>query len=129
MLLYFSTTNAVKQGGVLSPLYYLSIFKNKMCDICPEFAYEYDLQFNPSKCQLIKYGSGTDCHFYFDGIQVKHNKKGFHVGHVIGPGTRQAMLKDMCHNFIWRVNALSVNVGFCNKCTKRQLFMSYCIFL
>ena len=40
---------------------------NKMCYICLEFAYEYDLQFNPSKCQLIKYQSSTDCPFYFDG--------------------------------------------------------------
>ena len=49
---------------------------NKMCDICLEFAFEYDLQFNPSKCKLIKYGCSTDCPFYFDGIQVKHTKKG-----------------------------------------------------
>ena len=36
---------------------------NKMCDICLEFAYEYDLQFNPSKCQLIKYGRVPTAHF------------------------------------------------------------------
>ena len=84
-----------------------------MCDTCLEFAYEYDLQFNPLKCQLTKYGSGTDCQFYFDGIQVKQNKKRLHVGHVIGTGTHQAMVKDMCHDFIWRVNALSANFGFC----------------
>ena len=28
-----------------------------------EFAYEYDLQFNPSKYQRIKYGSSTDSPF------------------------------------------------------------------
>ena len=32
----------------------------------------------------------------------------------------------ICHEFIWRVNALSANLGFCNISTKRQLFMSYC---
>ena len=36
------------------------------------------------------------------------------------------MVKDMCHDLIWRVNALSANFGFCNISTKRQLFMSYC---
>ena len=96
-----------------------------MCGICLEFAYECDLQFNPSKCQLIKYGSSTDCPFYFDGIQVKQSKKRLHVGHIIGPGTHQAMVKGMCHDFIWRVNALSANVGFCKISIKRQLFMSY----
>ena len=74
---------------------------NKMCDICLEFAY--DLQFNLSKCQLIKYGCSTDCPFYFDG-------------HIVGPGTHQAMAKDMCHDFIWHVNALSANFG-CSFCT------------
>ena len=68
---------------------------NKMCDICQEFVYGYDLQFNPSKCQLIKYGSSTDCPFSFDGIQVKQSKKGLHVGHIIGPGTHQAIVKDV----------------------------------
>ena len=58
-----------------SPFYYLSILINKMCDTCLECAHEYDLQFNPLKCQLTKYGSGTDCQFHFDGIQVKKNKK------------------------------------------------------
>ena len=33
---------------------------NKMCDICFEFPSEYDLKFNLSKCQLIKYGSRPD---------------------------------------------------------------------
>ena len=45
---------------------------------------------------------------------MKQDKKGLYVGHIIGPGTHQAMVKDMCHDFIWRVNALSANLGFCN---------------
>ena len=35
------------------------------------------------------------------------------------------MVKDMCHDFIWRVKTLYANFGFCNISTKRQLFMSY----
>ena len=35
------------------------------------------------------------------------------------------MVKDMCHDFIWRLHSLSANFGFCNISTKRQLFMSY----
>ena len=30
------------------------------------------------------------------------------------------MVKDMCHDFIWRVNALSANLDFCNISRKRQ---------
>ena len=39
----------------------------------------------------------------------------------------RAMVKDMCHDFIWRLNSLSANFGFCNISTTHQLFMSYSI--
>ena len=38
----------------------------------------------------------------------------------------QAMVKDMCDDFLWRLNSLSANFGFCNMSTKRQLLISYC---
>ena len=59
---------------------------------------------------------------------MKHSKKGLHVGHIIGPGTRHAMVKDMCHDLTWPVYALSAKFEFCNTSTERQLFMSYCTF-
>ena len=59
--------------------------------------------------------------------KVKQSKKGLHVGHIIDPGTHQAMVKNMCHGFTWRVNALSANFVFCNISTQCQLFMSYFI--
>ena len=75
MSLHFCTTSGVKQGGMLSGFgctmgykYYAdgyaddsspvapSIYAlNKMCGMCLEFEYEYDLQFNSSKCKLINY--------------------------------------------------------------------------
>ena len=36
-----------------------------------------------------------------------------------------SMVKDMCYGFIWRLNSLSANFGFCYISTKRQLLMSY----
>ena len=65
---------------------------NKMCNICLEFASEYDLKFNPSKCQLAKYGSRPDSPFNFDGTQVKYSK-GLHLGQTVGPSMHQAMEK------------------------------------
>ena len=162
---FFTTSNGVKQGGVLSPIlfsvyidemlnrlsrsgfgcmigheYYgafgyaddVSLVApsayalNKMCDICLEFASEYDLQFNPSKCQLIKYGSGYDAPFYFNDMEIKYNNKGVHLGHTIGPCVHQDMVKNLCHDFTWRLNSLVCNFGFCNIKTKRQLFISFC---
>ena len=96
MSAYFSTSNGVKQGGVLSPilfgvyidellsrlrdsgygckighLYYgavgyaddvslisPSLFSlKKMCAIALDFAKEYDIKFNPVKCQFLHYGN------------------------------------------------------------------------
>ena len=49
-----------------------------------------------------------------------------HVVRLCKSKSSWSMIKDMCHDFIWRVNALSANVGFCKISTNRQLFMSYC---
>ena len=42
-----------------------------------------------------------------------------HLGHTFSPNMRKAMVKDMCHDFIWLLNSLSANFGFCNISTKR----------
>ena len=50
--------------------------------------------------------------FTLIAYKLNRVKQWLHVGHIIGPGTHQAMAKGMCHDFIWRVNALSANLGF-----------------
>ena len=37
-----------------------------MCDICTNYAHEYDIQFNTAKCQLIKYGEFGDVPSYLN---------------------------------------------------------------
>ena len=56
-----------------------------MCDICTNFAHEYDIQFNTAKCQLFKYGESDDVPFYFNGTLIEYVRHGVHLGHSIGP--------------------------------------------
>ena len=162
---YFSTTNGVKQGGVLSPILFavyvdelLIRLKNsgygcmighiycgalgyaddialiapsthalkQMCAICLEYASEYDLEFNPSKSQLIKYGDKEDRPFYFDGAHINYTEKGVHLGHTIGPNIHKHKVKDMILDFKWRVNCVMDNFHFCNTETRYGLFKAYC---
>ena len=44
-----------------------------MCDICTNYAQQYDIQFNTAKCQLIKYGEFDDVPFYFNGTRSSMN--------------------------------------------------------
>ena len=101
---YFTTTNGVKQGGVLCPIlfgmyidelllrlsqsgygckighfYYgalgyaddVSLLAptlyalRKMCEIALNYASEYDIKFNPLKCQLINYSDVDDVTFHY----------------------------------------------------------------
>ena len=86
---YYGAIGYADDISLVPPLIYAL---NKMCDICLEFASEYDFKFNPSKCQLIKYGSCLDSPFYFDSTQVKYSKTWLHLGHTIGPNMYQAVV-------------------------------------
>ena len=160
---YFSISNGVKQGGVLSPILFsiyidalLTRLKQSgfgcmvghvycgafayaddislvapsayalkaMCDICSNYANEYDIKFNTSKCQLIKYDNCDDAPFYFNGIQVEYDRHGIHLGHAIGPDHNN-FIRDITRNFIVHLNGILDNFGFCELYTKYQLFVSY----
>ena len=42
-----------------------------MCDIALDYASEYDIKFNPLKCQLINFSANnTDIEINFDGVQL-----------------------------------------------------------
>ena len=162
---YFSTTNGVKQGGVLSPILFsvyidelLTRLKHSgygcmvghvycgafayaddialvaptthalkaMCDICTNFAHEYDIQFNTAKCQLIKYGESDDVPFYFNGTLIEYVRHGVHLGHSIGPVTHCYMVRDVTRDFLTHLNGILANFNYCDLQTKYRLFVSYC---
>lgn len=162
---YFSTSNGVKQGGVLSPILFaiyidelLDRLKQsgfgcmighlycgafgyaddvslvapsmyalkKMSDICLHYAEEYDLQFNPTKCQLIKYGDVNMETFSFNNTIIYSTRKGTHLGHIIGPDVIKDSVREMSHDLTWRVNSIISNFNFCKSNVKYNLFRSYC---
>ena len=162
---YFSTTNGVKQGGVLSPILFgvyidellcrlrksgygckighlyfggvgyaddvsfiaPSLYAlNKMCKIALEYANEYDIKFNPLKCQFIYYGNSDNVVLNFDDVCLHPIKKGIHLGHIIGPDVDENVILDASYTLTRNVNFILANFKNCSYDVKFKLFNSYC---
>ena len=70
-----------------------------------EYASEYDIKFNPSKCQ-------------FTNIE----EKGSHLGHIIGPNVSHDVFQDASFTLIHCVNSVLSNFRHCFYGVKYQLF-------
>ena len=58
---------------------------NKVCDIALEYASEYDIKCNPSKCQLINLSNNKNVTFQFNNVSLNTEEKGSHLCSIIGP--------------------------------------------
>ena len=74
---YFLFKNGVKQGGVLSPIFFIVL--------CCEYAKEYDITFNSKKTVCIKYGSKIkiDEHVSMNGFTVQWSESVRHIGNFV----------------------------------------------
>lgn len=97
-----------------------------MSNICLDFAKEYDLEFNPNKCQLVKFGKSRNVPFQFNNCAVEYTPSAIHLGHIIGRNSHGKIVNELCCNFNRRLNSVIGNFGFCRIDTKWQLFLSYC---
>ena len=98
----------------------------KMCNICNEFASEYDLKFNIDKCQLVPFGDNGNVSFTFNGTEIKSQPTAKHLGHIIGRNNMQTAVRQMANDMTWRVNSLISNFSFCSFEVRRKLFMFFC---
>ena len=99
---------------------------SKMCDICLEFASEFFLTFNPSKCKLITFGDNLDVSFTFNGTPIPASKSGIHLGHVIGQNCASSQAEAIGRDLTQRVNALRCNFHYSTFDVKRTLFSTFC---
>ena len=162
---YFSTSNGVKQGGVLSPILFgiyidelLSLLRNSgygckvghlycgtigyaddvsfispslhalkmMCDISLAFASEFDIKFNPIKCQLLYYGKCKNVSLDFDGVVICASDKATHLGHIIGPNVSESVMLNASATLTRSINFVLHNFSHCSYDVKYALFKSYC---
>ncbi len=50
-----------------------------MSQIALDYAAEFDIKFNPVKCQFICYGDSRNVVFNLDGVDLETQKKGVHM--------------------------------------------------
>ena len=70
-------------------------------------ASEYDIKFNPLKCQLINFSdNNNNTEFNFDGVALSAESKGTHLGHIIGVNVNNDILQDASYTLTRNVNSV-----------------------
>ena len=162
---YFTASNGVKQGGVLSPILFINYIDElfnrlkesgfgcmvghvyvsglgyaddvallaptlyalkNMCNICNEFASEFDLKFNTAKCQLVPFGDNENVCLRFNGIEIKGQSTAKHLGHEIGSDIMVTAARQMANDMTWRAISVVSNFSYCSVEVRRKLFLSFC---
>ncbi len=85
-----------------------------MCNIALMFAKEYDIKFNPNKCQFLCFGSPDNVHLAFDGIGFNPVDKGIHLGHIVCPNVNENIMMDASHTLTRNVDFVLHNFSHCS---------------
>ena len=120
---YYGALGYADDVSLLAPTLYAL---RKMCEIALNYAREYDIKFNPLKCQLINYSDVDDVTFHFNDVIVPSMRKGTHLGHIIGPNTFKDVIQDASYTLAWNTNSVYHNFSHCSYDVKFKLFTSYC---
>ena len=87
-----------------------------MCDICTNYAHEYDIQFNTAKCQLIKYGEFDDVPFFIS-IERRSSMNDMVFILVIQLARLPiVMVRDVARDFLTHLNGILANFNHCEFC-------------
>ena len=96
-----------------------------MCKLSLEFANEYDIKFNPLKCEYMNYNNENDS-FLFDDILLDSRKKCQHLGHNIGRNICNDESKEASGILIRNVNMIINNFNKGSYQIKVKLFNAFC---
>ena len=100
-----------------------------MRDITVAYAKEFDITFNPIKCQFIYYGKSDNVTFTFDDVVLHASEKGIHthLGHIIGPNVNNNIMLDASNVVTRQVNFVLHNFSYCSYDVRYELLKSYYI--
>ena len=121
--LYYGAVGYADDVSFVAPTLYAL---RQMCHIAHEYASEYDITFNPVKCQFIYYGDKRDVTFNFNGVLLNALDKAVHLGHTVGPSVENNIMMGAAQSLTRSVNGVLHNFKYCSYDVKLQLFNSYC---
>ena len=97
-----------------------------MCDISLAFASEFDIQFNPIKCQRLYYGKCQNVSFDFDGVVICASDNATHLDHIIGPNVSESVMLNASATLTRNINFALHNFSHCSYDVKFALIKSCC---
>jgi hypothetical protein len=91
---------------------------------CVNFAKDFSVKYNPSKCVYICY---NDCNpnapgLSIDGTLVHKSLSANHLGHCIGPKSEKDIIAKGKNKLVSSVNSLFARFGFCSSNVLARLY-------
>ena len=81
-----------------------------LLDICTDFSRDFQVKFNPHKCELIAYPKSTSDHdlsIAFDGQRVYAKSHDIHIGHIIDDKVSELTITGARNELIKKVNVVT----------------------
>ena len=114
-------------GSLLAPTLYAL---RQMCEIALNYASEYHIKFNPSKCQLINYCITVilmmSPFILMMLLYLLWEQELIWDTFNIGPHTFKDGIQDASYTLAWNTNSVHHNFSQCSYDVKFKLFNSYC---
>ena len=87
--------------------------------------------FNPEKSKLIVFGHNiskqvTTC---FNNVNISSVTNAVHLGNIIGSDSSEVHVRNLCQDFVTRINFLISQFSYCTTNVKYQLVKRYCMSL
>ena len=100
-----------------------------MLEIAAQYAQEFDIKFNASKCQLVAWNKGgfIPCGVVFMGETVRSTSNAVHLGNPIGVDADNTRVKKAINEMIGQCNSLCTLFPKAPVHVKYALFKSYCM--
>jgi len=102
----------------------------QMLDICSEFGHEFDMKYNPTKSECIRFGRrnlDTDYNMILNGQRLKWVKEVKHLGNYIMYNLDETLeVSRKSRSFIYSINMVLANFRKTKSSTLNALVETYC---
>ena len=101
-----------------------------MIEIVANFGKDFDVKFNPSKCQFLLFSDNkAPCNITFDNASIGSVEAATHLGCLVSVHNGNDHILQCKHDFISKANCIISKFGSCSVHVKYKLLKSFCLSL